>query len=102
MSKYKEMLGQIEDLKARAEQERKKEIADVVADIKKKMAEYDLKPSDLGFSGGRANKSAGKGTVAPKYRDPASGATWTGRGRAPRWVTDAESRGVKRETFLIA
>ena len=28
----------------------------------------------------------GKGSVAPKYRDPKNpGNTWTGRGRMPRW-----------------
>ncbi|MCK5769239.1 H-NS histone family protein [Algiphilus sp.] len=102
MSKYKDLLTKIETLKAQAEEERRKEIADVVADIKQKMAEYGIKPSDLGFSGGRASKSASKGTVAPKYRDPATGKTWTGRGRAPKWVAEAESRGVSRDTFLIS
>lgn len=103
MSKYQELLSKIENLKGQAEDERKKEIADVVADIKKKMAQYDISPSDLGFSGGRSGKSSskGKGSVPPKYRDPATGKTWTGRGRAPKWVTEAESRGVKRDTFLI-
>ena len=24
--------------------------------------------------------------VAPKYRDPETGATWSGRGRTPRWM----------------
>jgi DNA-binding protein H-NS len=32
----------------------------------------------------------------PKYRDPATGATWSGRGRAPGWI-----QGKKRERFLI-
>ncbi|WP_232448328.1 H-NS family nucleoid-associated regulatory protein [Burkholderia ubonensis] len=31
-----------------------------------------------------------------KYRDPASGAVWSGRGRAPRWIA-----GQDRENFLI-
>ena len=102
MSKYQELLSKIDTLKAQAEEERKKEIADVVANIKQKMAQYDLSPSDLGFSGAKAGKSSkGKGSVAPKYRDPATGKTWTGRGRAPKWISEAESRGVKRDTFLI-
>jgi DNA-binding protein H-NS len=103
MSKYQELLSKIDTLKAQAEEERKKEIADVVADIKQKMAQYELTPADLGFTGGRASKSSSKskGSVPPKYRDPATGKTWTGRGRAPKWITEAESRGVKRETFLI-
>jgi DNA-binding protein H-NS len=43
----------------------------------------------------------GKGTVAVKYRD-ASGNTWTGRGRMPRWMTAATKGGkAKREDFLV-
>jgi DNA-binding protein H-NS len=33
----------------------------------------------------------GKAKVAPKYRGP-NGETWTGRGRAPLWLTALESR----------
>lgn len=35
--------------------------------------------------------------VAPKYADPKTGATWTGRGRAPAWIRDARDR----SKFLI-
>jgi DNA-binding protein H-NS len=44
----------------------------------------------------------GKGSVAVKYRD-ASGNTWTGRGRMPRWMTAATKGGkAKKEDFLIS
>ncbi|MEM5389494.1 H-NS family nucleoid-associated regulatory protein [Paraburkholderia phymatum] len=39
-----------------------------------------------------------RGPQAPKYRDPGSGATWSGRGRAPAWLAGAKDR----STFLIA
>ena len=35
--------------------------------------------------------------VAPKYADPKSGETWTGRGRAPAWIRDVKDR----SKFLI-
>ena len=38
--------------------------------------------------------------VAPKYRGP-KGETWTGRGRAPRWLVGLEAQGKKRENYLI-
>ena len=38
--------------------------------------------------------------VAVKYRDE-KGNTWTGRGKTPRWMTDAEKAGNKREQYLI-
>lgn len=42
-------------------------------------------------------------TVAPKYRHPGSGDTWSGRGSAPRWLKEAlRKRGTKLDDFLIA
>jgi DNA-binding protein H-NS len=44
-------------------------------------------------------EDAKKSTVrsaAPKYRDPKSGRTWSGRGRMPRWI-----QGEDRTPFLI-
>lgn len=40
--------------------------------------------------------------VQPKYRCPDSGATWSGRGREPRWLAAAIKAGKKRDDFLIA
>lgn len=45
----------------------------------------------------------GRAVVAPKYahpRDPSL--TWTGRGRAPKWVLALEEEGVSRDDMLIA
>lgn len=44
-----------------------------------------------------ANSGARKGNYVrgpqvPKYRDPVTGATWSGRGRAPAWLADAKDR----------
>lgn len=101
MSKYQKLLKEIETLKEKAAEERKKEIADVVADIKAKMAQYDLTPSDLGFPTRSGRKAATKIAVAPKYRDPATGKTWSGRGRAPKWIAAHEDKGGSREDFAI-
>jgi DNA-binding protein H-NS len=38
-----------------------------------------------------------KSVGAPKYRDPASDKTWTGKGRAPNWIVGAKNR----DRFLI-
>jgi DNA-binding protein H-NS len=45
----------------------------------------------------------GKGSVAPKYRDPKNPEnTWTGRGRMPRWMAAAtKGSKAKKEDFLI-
>jgi len=41
-------------------------------------------------------KAKSKPTVPPKYRDPKTGKTWSGRGRAPAWL------GKNPNRFLIA
>lgn len=42
------------------------------------------------------------GTVAPKYRNPNNpNETWTGRGRAPKWLVELETTGALRKQFQI-
>ena len=61
---------------------------------------------ELGFSLAQLTGSAAsgrkRGVAAPKYRNPAnSGDTWTGRGRKPRWFSDALAAGKKPEDLEI-
>ena len=39
--------------------------------------------------------------IAPKYRDPATGETWAGRGARPRWLVARLKAGKKLQDFLI-
>lgn len=51
---------------------------------------------------GKKSKATDKrSVVAPKYRDAASGATWTGRGKQPRWLAAAIKSGKKLDDFRI-
>jgi DNA-binding protein H-NS len=104
MSKYQELRQQAEALLREAEEARKHELAAVIADIKGKIAEFGLTAGDLGFHGrgaAGARGRDGRGSAAPKYRDPASGSTWSGRGRKPRWLEAAIKNGQSAEHFLI-
>lgn len=94
MATYKELQTQIQKLQTQAEQARQKEVSTVVAQIHDLVRQYNLTPADLGL-GMTTRKRATKAAGAPKYRDPESGATWTGRGRAPAWL------GKDREKFEI-
>ncbi len=42
-----------------------------------------------------------RSVVAPKYRDSATGATWTGRGKQPKWLAAALASGMKIDDFKI-
>lgn len=94
---YKDLLAQRDALEKAIEQARQNEIAGAVTKVRELVAEYGLTVQDV-FPG-RAGKSAAKssgGKVAAKYRDPATGQTWTGRGKAPKWID-----GKDRAAFLI-
>jgi DNA-binding protein H-NS len=55
--------------------------------------------------GRRAGRKSGgsdkRSVVAPKYRDPATGTTWTGRGKQPKWLAAAIGSGKKLGDFKI-
>lgn len=46
----------------------------------------------LGVATKRKASNARGTKVAPKFQDPKSGATWTGRGSAPAWIAKAKDR----------
>ncbi|AKJ67011.1 MAG: H-NS histone family protein [Burkholderiales bacterium] len=95
MPSYKELIAQREKIEKQIEEARAKEVAAVIADIKQKIEEYELTAKDLGLSVERKQRRASKGPVVAKYMNPATGETWSGRGRAPKWI------GRNREKFLI-
>lgn len=100
MSKYQELREKIAKLEAEAEAARNAEMQEAVSDIKAKIKAYGLTASDLGFAGfGRTGKA--KGAVPAKYRDPATGNSWTGRGRAPKWIAEHEASGGSRQDFAL-
>jgi len=59
-----------------------------------------LKPYVKRSASTRAKGSTGK--VAPKYKDPKSGKTWSGRGRIPVWLREKLEQGHDREEFAIS
>lgn len=96
---------QIAQLRQQAEQLRSQERAGVVEEIRKKIAEYGLSASDLklaaGRSPGRRASSPAAVRATAKYRGP-TGETWSGgRGRKPRWVTEALAAGKSLSDFEI-
>lgn len=73
--------------------------SEAVEKVKALMSEHGLSLADLGGRGGAAKRSPSK--VAPKYRNSASGETWSGRGLKPRWLSAAIEKGKTLNDFLI-
>ncbi|MFM0043198.1 H-NS histone family protein [Paraburkholderia sediminicola] len=97
MSQYADLKVQIAKLQAQADEARRTEVDNVVADIRQKIAEYGLTAQDLGFAvAARRGRPPKKAPLPAKYQDPKSGNTWSGRGKPPKWIV-----GKNRERFLI-
>jgi DNA-binding protein H-NS len=77
--------------------------ASFLDEVKTKAASLGMSLADLvGLGSGKAAKSQTPRTATtPKYRDPETGATWSGRGYPAKWITDYEAKGRKREEFAI-
>ena len=83
MSELNHLIGQAEELRARIEELKAEEKGAVIVQMKEAIETYNVSPEEL-FD--KRRKSATAGTkVAPKWKDPNSNATWSGRGRSPLW-----------------
>ncbi|MEX3973208.1 H-NS family nucleoid-associated regulatory protein [Paraburkholderia caribensis] len=119
MATLESLQAKIAKLQAQAEAIARKESSTVIAKVRDIMEKHGLTTADIeahvggGKKRGRkpgvklAVKSGGvaktksatgvKGKLRPKYRDPKTGATWSGHARPPQWIA-----GVKDRTkFLI-
>lgn len=100
MPTHQELSAQIASLMQQAEAQRKAEVAAVIRDLRAKMTEFGITAADLGM--GRLSRSSRAGhTVAVKYRNVATGETWTGRGKMPRWLAAEVAKGRSKEQFAV-
>ena len=95
MSTYKQIQDQIKQLQQKAEELRKKELGNAISQIKSIMAEFGITISDLGMVAKKKGTRT-RAPLAPKYRNPSTGETWSGRGKAPKWIDQKN-----KEKFLI-
>lgn len=105
MPSYSDLINQAQALMAQAEQVRKQELANVIAEIKAKMKEYGITVADLGGAASAPRKAGGKSksksTAPAKYRGP-NGETWAGGlGRKPEWVRAILAAGKSIEDYRI-
>lgn len=88
---YRDLLAQAAELDRQIASAREVEAADAIAEIKAKITEFGFTVEDV-FSTKKARKQRERSGLT--YRDPASGATWSGMGREPGWI-----KGKDRATF---
>lgn len=92
MTDYQTLLARKAELDAQIAQAQAEAKAKAVTEARALIQEHGLTAADV-FPAAKAKGSVG----VPKYRDPATGATWTGRGKPPNWIN-----GKDRAPFLIS
>ncbi|WP_205192721.1 H-NS family nucleoid-associated regulatory protein [Burkholderia sp. LMG 13014] len=96
MATYQELKAKAEALLVQAEEARQAELETVLEEVRARVQEYGLTPDQI-FGRKRTRSGNGSQPATPKYQDPKTGKTWSGRGREPSWI-----KGKKRDRFLIA
>lgn len=91
---YKQLLADRAELEAQIQAARDNERGAVIEQIQALMADWEIHVGELVKKRTYAKK--GTSSVAIKYRDPESGATWTGRGKPPLWIA-----GKDRAQFAV-
>lgn len=98
-SKIQELIHQKQLIEKAIQDEKLRQKSEGVEKVKAIIAEYDLDIQDIfpgrGMSKSKTMKSH-SGKVAPKYRNPENGESWTGRGKPPLWIA-----GKNRDAFRI-
>jgi len=87
-----------------AEKLKKKDKAPAIRAILAQMQKHGVTLDDLRSAGktGVVKKQPRKRpSVAAKYRHPETGTTWSGRGRTPVWLAEAQKAGQSRDSFKI-
>ena len=86
MTTYEDLVKQRDALELQIAEARRKESGDAISKIRAMVVQFGLTEQDV-FPVAKKSAGASKGTkVAAKYRNPATGETWTGRGKPPKWI----------------
>jgi DNA-binding protein H-NS len=96
-----DLIAQKEAIERQIRDAQSSQRGEAIAAIRSLMTQHGLTAADIA-----AKPAATKGTrsgskVAAKYRDPQSGATWTGRGLKPKWLAAAIKSGKSLSDFAI-
>lgn len=99
-----ELVAQREAIERQIRELRLAAKAEAILKIRSLMVAHGLTMEDISGRAApdsRKGKGGGPSKVAPKYRDPVTGSTWTGRGLKPKWLVAALETGKSIEEFAI-
>ncbi|MFN3887109.1 MAG: H-NS family nucleoid-associated regulatory protein [Aquabacterium sp.] len=100
-AKKAELERQAAELEKQIKEAMQAERAGVIAKIRQMLADNGLTVADLMNAKSPRGTSANGTKVAPKYKDPATGSTWSGRGLKPKWVQAALADGKSLDDLKV-
>jgi DNA-binding protein H-NS len=95
-----ELLDQKAQLEKQIVETQRQERSEAIAKVRALMAEHGLAASDLSAKVTNGMRPAVR-KVAAKYRNQATGETWTGRGLQPKWLKAALAEGKTLTDFAL-
>lgn len=101
MANLQELLAQKQKLDQQIALMQSEARNEAILKIQQIMRDYGLTLTDLAAPEKRQLRTSSGAKVEPKYRDPSTGATWTGRGLKPKWLTAALAGGRSIEEFAV-
>lgn len=96
-----DLLAQRTALEQQIAEAQREQRAEAIRKIKELMSEYGLTLADIGSRAAAAPKRASGRKVAAKYRNAATGETWSGRGLQPNWLKAALAAGRSLSDFAV-
>lgn len=102
MNEKQEIEKKINQLKRKMRSLHNRQRRPVITSIIRSMMEYEITPEEIAKEfEKRSQRQANKQPAPARYINPQTQETWSGRGRPPRWISDAEAAGQSRDQFLI-
>lgn len=95
MATLEDLIRQKQELEKEIEEVTRRERINAINTCRELIQKFDLQPAEIGLK-----KLMRKGAMIPKFMGP-KGETWTGRGRKPIWLQQAELQGKSLEDFRI-
>jgi len=96
-----ELIAQKDALERQIREAQSSAKANAVTQVRELMAQHGLTAADL-IAPSKSKQGVKAGAkVQPKYRDPTSGSTWSGRGLKPKWLAAAIESGKSPQDFAI-
>lgn len=99
--------AKVNELREKLAEQKNNERAQAIASAKELIKTFQLSATELGLPGKKSpvpkDRPIGdkRMSVAPKYQDPTSGKTWTGRGKTPAWLAAQLAAGHSKQEYLI-